>query len=113
MPENREKERSDMLEIRNLHASVDGHEILKGVNLTVGAGEVHSIMGPNGSGKSTLAQVIAGRETYEVTDGQIRYNGRDLLELAPKDRAGAGVAPGGLRRPTSCNRSGSCRPDSG
>lgn len=80
-----------MLEIRNLHVRVDGHEILKGLDLTVHAGEVHSIMGPNGSGKSTLAQVIAGRDLYEVTGGQIVYQGRDLLELAPEERAGAGV----------------------
>jgi Fe-S cluster assembly ATP-binding protein len=80
-----------MLEIRNLHASVDGHEILKGIDLKIGAGEVHSIMGPNGSGKSTLAQVIAGREAYEVTDGQILYNGKDLLEMAPEERACEGV----------------------
>jgi Fe-S cluster assembly ATP-binding protein len=80
-----------MLEIRNLHASVDGQEILKGVDLTVRAGEVHSIMGPNGSGKSTLAQVIAGRDTYEVTAGGITYCGQDLLELAPEERACAGL----------------------
>ncbi len=80
-----------MLEIRNLHAQIDGHEILKGVNLTVNAGEVHSIMGPNGSGKSTLAQVLAGRDTYEVTAGEVRYDGRDLLDLAPDERARAGV----------------------
>ena len=80
-----------MLEIRNLHASVDGQEILKGVDLTVRAGEVHSIMGPNGSGKSTLAQVIAGRDTYEVTAGTIAYRGQNLLEMAPEQRACAGV----------------------
>ncbi|MHC4768054.1 MAG: Fe-S cluster assembly ATPase SufC [Planctomycetota bacterium] len=80
-----------MLEIRNLHANVEGHEILKGVDLTVNAGEVHSIMGPNGSGKSTLAQVLAGRDTYEVTGGEVRYNGRDLLDLAPDERAREGV----------------------
>ena len=80
-----------MLEIRNLHASVDGHEILKGINLTVNAGEVHSIMGPNGSGKSTLAQVLAGREIYEVTEGEVIYRGRDLLEMAPDERAREGV----------------------
>ncbi len=80
-----------MLEIRNLHARVDDHDILKGVNLTVKAGEVHSIMGPNGSGKSTLAQVLAGRETYEVTDGEVLYNGKDLLEMAPEERAAEGV----------------------
>jgi len=80
-----------MLEIRNLHVSVEGHEILKGIDLTVRAGEVHSIMGPNGSGKSTLAQVLAGRDTYEVTAGEIRYDGQDLLGLAPEERACAGL----------------------
>ncbi|TDJ56179.1 MAG: Fe-S cluster assembly ATPase SufC [Planctomycetota bacterium] len=80
-----------MLEIRNLHASVNGHEILKGINLTVNAGEVHSIMGPNGSGKSTLAQVLAGRDTYEVTQGQVLYRGKDLLDMAPDERAREGV----------------------
>ncbi len=80
-----------MLEIRNLHASVEGHEILRGVDLTVNAGEVHSIMGPNGSGKSTLAQVLAGRDTYEVTEGEIIYNGKNLLEMEPDERAREGV----------------------
>ena len=80
-----------MLDIRNLHASVDGHEILKGIDLTVQAGEVHSIMGPNGSGKSTLAQVIAGRDTYQVTAGTITYRGRDLLALPPEARACEGI----------------------
>ncbi len=80
-----------MLEIRNLHVAVDGNEILKGLDLQVNAGEVHSIMGPNGSGKSTLAQVLAGRETYEVTQGEILYNGKDLLELSPDERACEGV----------------------
>jgi len=80
-----------MLEIRNLHVAVDGNEILKGVDLQVSAGEVHSIMGPNGSGKSTLAQVLAGRETYEVTKGEILFNGKDLLELSPDERACEGV----------------------
>ncbi len=80
-----------MLEIRNLHASVEGDEILKGVDLTVTAGELHSIMGPNGSGKSTLAQVLAGRDTYEVTQGEVLYEGRDLLEMDPDERARAGV----------------------
>src|SRR3990172_2779135 len=79
-----------MLEIRNLHASVEGVEILKGIDLTVNAGEVHAIMGPNGSGKSTLAQVLAGKKEYEVTQGSVIYNGMDLLELAPEDRAREG-----------------------
>jgi Fe-S cluster assembly ATP-binding protein len=79
-----------MLEIRNLHASVEGVEILKGIDLTVNAGEVHAIMGPNGSGKSTLAQVLAGKEEYEVTQGSVIYNGMDLLELAPEERAREG-----------------------
>ncbi len=80
-----------MLEIKNLHASVEGHEILKGIDLSIKAGEVHSIMGPNGSGKSTLAQVLAGRECYEVTEGTVRYNGKDLLELNPETRACEGI----------------------
>jgi Fe-S cluster assembly ATP-binding protein len=80
-----------MLEIRNLHASIDGREILKGVNLEVNAGEVHSIMGPNGSGKSTLAQVLAGRESYDVTEGQVLYNGKDLLDMSPEERACEGM----------------------
>ncbi|MAI66697.1 MAG: Fe-S cluster assembly ATPase SufC [Phycisphaerae bacterium] len=80
-----------LLEITNLHANIEGKEILKGVNLTVMPGEVHSIMGPNGSGKSTLASVIAGHEAYEVTDGSIRFNGIDLLELEADQRACAGV----------------------
>lgn len=80
-----------MLEIRNLHASVEGHEILKGVNLTVNAGEVHSIMGPNGSGKSTLAQVLAGHEAYEVTEGEVLYQGQDLLDLSIDERACLGI----------------------
>jgi len=80
-----------MLEIKNLHVSADGKQILRGINLEIGQGEVHSIMGPNGSGKSTLAQVLAGREDYEVTAGQVRYQGQDLLELAPEDRACEGI----------------------
>jgi Fe-S cluster assembly ATP-binding protein len=80
-----------MLEIRNLHVKVEDHEILKGLDLTVNAGEVHSIMGPNGSGKSTLAQVLAGRETYEVTAGEVVYDGQDLLDMAADERARAGV----------------------
>ncbi|WP_405233518.1 Fe-S cluster assembly ATPase SufC [Lentisalinibacter salinarum] len=80
-----------LLEIRNLHATVEGTEILRGVDLTVNAGEVHAIMGPNGSGKSTLAHVLAGREDYEVTDGEVRFRGRDLLEMDPEERAREGV----------------------
>ena len=80
-----------MLEIRNLHASADGHEILRGIDLTVRRGEVHSIMGPNGSGKSTLAHVLAGHATYEVTEGQVLYEGQDLLEMDPDERARQGV----------------------
>ncbi|MEE8550312.1 MAG: Fe-S cluster assembly ATPase SufC [Gemmatimonadota bacterium] len=80
-----------MLEIRNLHVKAGDLEILKGVDLTVKAGEVHSIMGPNGSGKSTLAQVLAGRDTYEVTEGEVLYNGADLLDLSPEERACEGV----------------------
>src|SRR5438309_2563006 len=80
-----------LLEIKDLHATVAGREILKGIDLTVNAGEVHAIMGPNGSGKSTLAQVLAGREAYEVTEGQVLYNGKDLLDLDPEERAREGV----------------------
>jgi Fe-S cluster assembly ATP-binding protein len=80
-----------LLEIKDLHATVGEREILKGIDLTVNAGEVHAIMGPNGSGKSTLAQVLAGRELYTVTAGQVTYQGKDLLELAPEDRARAGI----------------------
>jgi Fe-S cluster assembly ATP-binding protein len=80
-----------MLEIKNLHAKVDDKEILKGVNLTVKAGEVHAIMGPNGSGKSTLAQVLAGRDTFEVTAGEILIDGENILELDPEERAARGL----------------------
>ncbi len=80
-----------LLEIKNLHASINGNEILKGIDLNVNFGEVHAIMGPNGSGKSTLASVLAGREDYEITEGEIWYNGKNLLELAPEDRAREGV----------------------
>ena len=80
-----------MLEVTNLHASVAGREILKGVDLSLKAGEVHAIMGPNGSGKSTLAAVLAGREEYEVTAGAVVYEGRDLLEMEPEERAREGI----------------------
>jgi Fe-S cluster assembly ATP-binding protein len=80
-----------MLEIKNLHAKVEGREILKGLDLTLPAGEVHAIMGPNGSGKSTLAYVLAGKEDYEVTDGSITWKGEDLLAMDPSERAVAGV----------------------
>ncbi len=80
-----------MLEIKNLHVKAGNKQILQGINLTVKAGEVHSIMGPNGSGKSTLAQVLAGRDTYEVTAGEVLYKGKDLLDMEPEERACEGV----------------------
>jgi Fe-S cluster assembly ATP-binding protein len=80
-----------MITIKNLHASVDGKEILKGINLEVRAGEIHAIMGPNGSGKSTLSSVLAGREDYEVTEGEVVFNGKDLLEMPAEDRAREGL----------------------
>ena len=80
-----------MLEIKNLHVSVDGKPILRGVDLRVAAGEVHAIMGPNGSGKSTLAHVLAGREHFRVTAGEVTYEGRNLLDMAPEERAREGV----------------------
>ncbi|MBC7653826.1 MAG: Fe-S cluster assembly ATPase SufC [Oligoflexus sp.] len=80
-----------MITIKNLHASIDGKQILKGINLEIKAGEVHAIMGPNGSGKSTLAAVLAGRPEYEVTEGEVNYNGKNLLELSPENRAREGV----------------------
>jgi len=80
-----------MLQIKDLRASVEGNEILKGLSLEIKPGEIHAIMGPNGSGKSTLAQVLAGNEAYEVTSGQVLFEGRDLLEMAPEERALAGV----------------------
>jgi len=80
-----------MLEIKNLHAAINGKEILKGLNLTVNEGEVHAIMGPNGAGKSTLASVLAGREEFNVTAGKVLFTGKDLLELAPEDRAREGI----------------------
>lgn len=80
-----------MIEIKNLHATVNGKEILKGINLKVNAGEVHAIMGPNGSGKSTLAQVLAGHPAYKVTEGSVTFEGKDLLDMEPEKRAQAGV----------------------
>jgi Fe-S cluster assembly ATP-binding protein len=80
-----------MIKITNLHASIDGKEILKGLNLEVKAGEVHAIMGPNGAGKSTLASILAGREEYEVTEGSVDFEGKDLLEMATEDRAREGL----------------------
>ena len=80
-----------MLKIENLHAEIDGKEILKGLSLEVNAGEVHAIMGPNGAGKSTLGNILAGRDGYEVTEGSVTYEGNNLLELAPEERAAAGV----------------------
>jgi Fe-S cluster assembly ATP-binding protein len=80
-----------MLEVKDLFVKIEGKQILKGINLKVNAGEVHAIMGPNGSGKSTLAQVLAGREEYEVTGGEILYEGKNLLELSTEDRARAGI----------------------
>jgi Fe-S cluster assembly ATP-binding protein len=85
------KEPMSLLEIRNLHVAVGGHEILKGIDLPVNAGEVHSIMGPNGSGKSTLAQVLSRREAYQVTAGEITFNGKDLLAMKPEEAACEGV----------------------
>ncbi len=80
-----------MLQIKNLHAGIEGKEILKGINLDVKAGEVHAIMGPNGSGKSTLSSVLAGKEEYEVSEGEVKFKGKDLLELSPEDRAREGL----------------------
>ncbi|ANE49934.1 Fe-S cluster assembly ATPase SufC [Flavisolibacter tropicus] len=80
-----------MLTIRNLHANIDGKEILKGINLDIKPGEVHAIMGPNGSGKSTLSSVLAGRADFEVTEGTVEFQGKDLLELSPEERAGEGI----------------------
>ena len=79
------------MQIKNLHACVEGKQILKGINLEINAGEVHAIMGPNGSGKSTLASVLAGREEYEVTEGSVEFVGKDLLELSPEERAREGL----------------------
>lgn len=80
-----------MLEIKNLHAEIDGKQILKGLDMTVNAGEIHAIMGPNGAGKSTLNNVLSGRPGYEVTEGSVVYQGKDLLELEPEERAGEGI----------------------
>jgi len=80
-----------MLEIKNLHARVEGKDILKGINLNINAGEVHAIMGPNGSGKSTLASIIAGKETFEITQGSISLNGQDISEMSPEERAHQGI----------------------
>jgi Fe-S cluster assembly ATP-binding protein len=80
-----------MLSIRNLHAGIEGKKILNGINLDIKAGEVHAIMGPNGSGKSTLASVLAGRKEYEILDGTVEFMGKNLLELSPEERAGAGL----------------------
>jgi len=80
-----------MLKVENLHVSVEGKEILKGINLEIGAGEVHAIMGPNGSGKSTLSYVLSGREGYDITEGRVLFNGKDLFEMSVEERAWAGV----------------------
>ena len=82
---------SDLLKIRNLHAGIDGKEILKGIDLEMGPGEVHAIMGPNGAGKSTLGAILTGRPGYEVTEGTVLYQGKDLLAMAPEERAWAGL----------------------
>ena len=84
-----------MLEIKNLHAEIDGKQILNGLSLSVNAGEVHAIMGPNGAGKSTLAYVLGGRPGYEVTGGSVTFAGEDLLDLDPHERAAAGLFLGG------------------
>ena len=80
-----------LLEIKNLHARVEGKTILDGIELTIDVGEVHAVMGPNGSGKSTLAYVLSGREGYEVTEGEVIFEGKDLLAMAPEERARAGI----------------------
>ena len=80
-----------MLEIKNLHANINGKEILKGINLSIKAGEVHAIMGPNGSGKSTLSSVLVGNPAFEVTEGEVTFNGKNLLEMSPEDRSREGL----------------------
>src|ERR1700735_2800549 len=80
-----------LLEIKNLHAGVEGKQILKGIDLVINPGEVHAIMGPNGSGKSTLAAILAGRDGYDITSGSVTFNGEDLLDLDPEERAREGV----------------------
>lgn len=85
------KTKQNMLEIKNLHASINGKEILKGIDLTIKKGEIHAIMGPNGSGKSTLASVITGHPSFEVTEGEVYFDGKNLLELEPEERASEGV----------------------
>ena len=87
----KDEKKNKMLEVRNLHASVDGKEILRGIDLEVKAGEVHAIMGPNGSGKSTLASVLAGNEKFAVTEGSVTFMGQDLLAMSIEDRARAGL----------------------
>ena len=87
----KKEETMSLLKIENLHANIEGREILRGINLEVGAGEVHAIMGPNGSGKSTLSSVLAGRDIYEVTQGSVLFNGKDLLALPPEERAHEGL----------------------
>src|ERR1700722_12734183 len=81
----------NIIEIKNLHASIDGKPILKGLNLSIGKGEVHAVMGPNGAGKSTLAKILAGHPSYEVTEGEVWFKGENLLEMEPEERAAAGL----------------------
>ncbi|MEZ4879957.1 MAG: ATP-binding cassette domain-containing protein [Chitinophagales bacterium] len=80
-----------MIQIKNLHASVEGKQILKGLNLTINKGEIHAIMGPNGTGKSTLGNIIAGKDGYEITDGEVLFEGQNILELEPEERARLGI----------------------